>query len=127
MPLRTYYYILAPLDDVGNELTTISYPSNNVERVYVDDKYWDYNQHRIPIPPEPPEPPYGIEWLGDLQEYMEIETFQIAGSIMLLTIIINFIGLPLILKRKKKMSKVLKKRSSKQSNNQDDEFEDFFN
>ena len=127
MPFRTYYYILAPLDIVGNELTTVSYPSNNVERVYIEDQYWDYNQDRIPVEPEPPEPPYGIEWLGDLQDYMEIETFQIAGGIMLLTIVMNFIGLPLILKRKKKMSKVLKRRSSKQSKDPDDEFEDFFN
>ena len=127
MPLRTYYYILTPLDSVGNELTTVSYPSNNVERVYIEDQYWNYNQDRIPAEPEPPEPPYGVEWLGDLQEYMEIQTFQIAGLIMLLTIVMNFIGLPIILNRKKKMSKVLKRRSAKQSKDPDDEFEDFFN
>lgn len=126
MPLRTYYYILTPLDTVGNELTIIDYPSSNIERVYVDEKYWEYNQDRIPVPPEPPEPPYGVEWLGDLEEYMQIEIFQIAGVVMLLTIVINFIGLPLILKKKKKMSRVLARRAGK-STGDDDDFEDFFN
>jgi len=127
MPLRTYYYILTPLDTVGNELTIVDYPSNNVERVYVEEQYWDFNQDRIPIPPEPPEPPYGIEWLGDLEDYMENEVFQISGIVMLLTIVINFIGLPLILKKKKKMSRVLARRAGKKSGNEADDFEDFFN
>lgn len=127
MPQRTYYYILTPLDSVGNELTTVDYPSSNVERVYVEEQYWDYNQDRIPIPPEPPEPPYGIEWLGDLEDYMQIEVFQIAGIVMLLTIVINFIGLPLVLKKKKKMSRVLARRAGKTSGNDADDFEDFFN
>ena len=127
MPYRTYYFILTPVDSVGNEYTIISYPSDNVERVYVEDAYWEYNEYRIPEPPEPPEPPYGVEWLGDLQEYMEIETFQIAGIVLLMTIIINFIGLPIILKKKKRMSRVLSKRAANQPADMDDEFEDFFN
>ena len=127
MPYRTYYFILTPVDSVGNEYTIVSYPSDNVERVYVEDAYWEYNEYRIPEPPEPPEPPYGVEWLGDLQEYMEIETFQIAGIVLLMTIIINFIGLPIILKKKKRMSRVLSKRAANQPADMDDEFEDFFN
>jgi hypothetical protein len=46
---------------------------------------------------------------------------------MLLTIVINFIGLPLILKKKKKMSRVLARRAGKKSGNEADDFEDFFN
>ena len=127
MPYRTYYYILTPLDSVGNELTVVEYPSNNVERVEIDDMYWDYNEYRIPEPPVPPEPPYGVEWLGDLQEYMLIENFQIAGIVLLLSVMINFIGLPLILKKRKKMSRVLAKRAKNQPKDLDDDFEDFFN
>lgn len=127
MPYRTYYYILTPSDSVGNEFTIIDYPSNNVERVHIEDQYWNYNEYLIPEPPEPPEPPYGSEWLGDLNEYMELEIFQIAGMVMLLTIMINFIGLPLILKKKKRMARVLAKRAANQPANDDDEFEDFFN
>ena len=114
-PFRTYYYILTPVDYVGNELTFTDYPSQNVERVYIEDQYWDYNQHRIPIPPPPPEPPYGYDWLGTLVDDMEQSNFQIAGIIMLFTIIINFIGLPLILKKRKKLSKVIARRKSKDS------------
>ena len=127
MPYRTYYYILTPLDSVGNEYTAVEYPSSNVERVYVEDQYWVYNEYRIPEPPEPPEPPYGIEWLGELEEYMQIENFQIAGMVMLLTIVINFVGLPLVLKKRKKMVRVLAKRAANQPTDLDDEFEDFFN
>ncbi len=126
-PYRTYYYILTPLDNVGNEDTMIQYPSQNVERVYIEDQYWQYNEHRIPEPPEPEAPPYDVEWLGDLQDYMDIENFQIAGIIMLLTIIINFIGLPLILKKRKRMKRVFAKRAGKVPEDLDDDFQDFFN
>ena len=87
-PYRTYYYILTPIDNIGNELTTLGgSSSSNVHRVYIEDQYWQYNQHRIPEPPEPPEPPYGIEWLGDLEDSMEQENFQLAGIILLLSMI----------------------------------------
>ena len=46
---------------------------------------------------------------------------------MLLTIMINFIGLPLILKKRKRMKRVLAKRAANQPANMDDDFEDFFN
>lgn len=127
-PYRTYYYILTPLDDIGNENTIVqSSSSANVKRVYIEDQYWQYNEHRIPEPPAPEEPPYGVEWLGDLQDYMQIEDFQIAGIIMLLTIMINFIGLPLILKKRKRMKRVLAKRGGKSSSDLDEDFQDFFN
>ena len=127
VPYRTYYYILTPMDAVGNEFTIVEYPSQNVERVYIEDKYWQFNEHRIPEEPEPEEPPYGVEWLGDLEEYMGVENFQVAGMIMLLTILINFIGLPLILKKRKRMKRVLAKRAGNKPADLDDDFQDFFN
>jgi len=127
IPYRTYYYILTPVDSIGNEYTVADYPSSNVERVYVEDQYWDYNEYRIPEPPEPAEPPYGVEWLGDLQDYVEKENFQIAGMVMLLTIMINFIGVPLIMKKRKRMKRVLAKRAGKKPAATDEDFEDFFN
>mgnify|MGYP005726824281 CR=1 FL=1 len=127
-PYRTYYYILTPIDNIGNELTTIGgSSSSNVHRVYIEDQYWQYNQHRIPEPPEPPEPPYGIEWLGDLEDFMEQENFQLAGIILLVTIVVNFIGLPIILKKRKRMARALSRRKNRQAENLDDDFEDFFN
>ena len=127
-PYRTYYYILTPIDNIGNELTTIGgSSSSNVHRVYIEDQYWQYNQHRIPEPPEPPEPPYGIEWLGDLEDFMEQENFQLAGIVLLVTIVVNFIGLPIILKKRKRMARALSRRKNRQAENLDDDFEDFFN
>ena len=126
-PYRTYYYILTPLDSVGNEFTLADYPSQNVERVYIEDQYWQYNEYRIPEPEPEPEPPYGVEWLGELQDYMTIENFQIAGMVMLLTVIINFVGLPLILKKRKRMKRVIARRAANAPSDLDDEFQDFFN
>lgn len=125
-PYRTYYYILAPVDIVGNELTIIDYPSSNVERVYIEDQFWQFNQHLIPEPEAPPEPPYGIEWLGELEDFMEQDNFQLAGIVLLVVIIVNFIGLPIILKKRKRMVRIFKRREAKQSENLDDDLEDFF-
>ena len=126
-PYRTYYYILTPMDEVGNEYTLVDYPSQNVERVFIEDEYWQYNEYKIPEPPPPEEPPYGVDWLGDLEDYMAIENFQIAGMIMLLTIIINFIGLPLILKKRKRLKRVIARRAGNQPADLDEDFQDFFN
>lgn len=126
-PYRTYYYILTPIDQVGNEQTLVSYPSPNVVRVYINDEYWQYNQHRIPVPPEPEEPPYGVEWLGELEDYTAIENFQIAGIVLLLTIMINFIGLPLILKKRSKLKRIIARRANNQPADLDEDFQDFFN
>ena len=126
-PYRTYYYILTPIDQVGNEQTLVSYPSPNVVRVYINDEYWQYNQHRIPVPPEPEEPPYGVEWLGELEDYAAIENFQIAGLVLLLTIMINFIGLPLILKKRSKLKRIIARRANNQPADLDEDFQDFFN
>ena len=126
-PYRTYYYILTPIDQVGNEQTLVSYPSPNVVRVYINDEYWQYNQHRIPVPPEPEEPPYGVEWLGELEDYAAIENFQIAGLVLLLTIMINFIGLPLILKKRSKLKRIIARRAKNQPADLDEDFQDFFN
>lgn len=126
-PYRTYYYILTPIDQVGNEQTLVSYPSPNVVRVYINDEYWQYNQHRIPEPPAPEEPPYGVEWLGELEDYTTIENFQIAGIVLLLTILINFIGLPIILKKRSKLKRIIARRASNQPADLDEDFQDFFN
>ena len=49
-PLRGYYYVLTPTDWVGNERTMVIYPSQNTERVYIEDDWWNYYQHLIPEP-----------------------------------------------------------------------------
>ena len=94
--------------------------------MHVKDEFWAYNQDEIPEPPEPEEPPYGVEWLGDLQDYMSIENFQIAGIVMILTVMINFIGLPLILRKRQRLRRIIAKRANNQGN-LDDDFQDFFN
>jgi len=126
-PYRTYYYILTPLDWVGNEETRVDIPSVNIERVHVDDVHWSYNDWRIPEPPPPEEPPMGVQWLGDLEESMEDQLFQISGAIMLAIIMINFIGLPLLLKKRKRLAKVIAHRiANAPKTYDDDEFDEFF-
>ena len=126
-PYRTYYYILTPVDHIGNELTFADYPSSNIERVNIQDEYWNYNSYRIPEPEPEPEPPLGVDWLGELEEDVESESFQIAGMVMLGILMMNFIGLPLILKRRKKLKRIIAKRISKVSTEFDEsEFDDFF-
>ena len=124
-PHRTYYYIFAPIDSVGNELQAATYPSDNIERVNIDDDWWTYNQHLIPPEPEPPEPPLGVPWLQKLNDAMGVEEFQIAGAALLATILLNFILLPLMLKKRKRLKRVLeaRKRNSAAATT---EFDDFF-
>ncbi len=125
-PYRTLYYVLAPVDSVGNELYIANYPTNSV-RVVIVDEWWDYNQHLIPLPPEEPEPPLGVEWLGTLTDYMEEDEFTITGLVTLITLVISLISLPLIVKKRKRLSRVMAARRKRAGGNiSKDEFDDFF-
>lgn len=123
-PYRTYYYILTPIDSVGNELMIADYPSPNIERVHIDDDWWTYNQHLIPPEPEPPEPPLGIPWLQKLNEATQVTEFQLAGAALLATVLLNFILLPLILKKRKRLKRVIAARKRNAAVTED--FDDFF-
>ena len=69
----------------------------------------------------------GVQWLGDLEESMEDQLFQISGAIMLAIIMINFIGLPLLLKKRKRLAKVIAHRiANAPKTYDDDEFDEFF-
>ena len=126
-PYRTYYYILAPIDHVGNEQLSASYPSPNIERVNIEDDWWSYNQHLIPEPDPEPEPPLGLPWLQTLNEDMEETEFQYAGGALLGTILLNFILLPVIIKKRKRLKRVVDARKRNiTSKNYADEFDDFF-
>jgi len=126
-PERTYYYILAPIDWVGNEKSIIGYPSRNVERVEIDDDWWSYYQHLIPVPPEPEDPPLNNEWLGNVSESLEQDEFKIAGVVVLFTICLSFIMLPLIIKKRKRLKRVVDARNrQKMTDFMADEFDDFF-
>jgi len=124
-PDRTYYYILAPIDAVGNQQFIATYPSDNVERVHIDNDWWTYNQHIIPEPIPEPEPPLGIEWLRDLEDSMQTEEFQATGATMVGLLVLNFILLPLILKKRKRLKRVMDARKRNQNMFSDD-FDDFF-
>jgi len=125
-PYRTYYYILAPIDWVGNENTMAIFPSNNVNRVHIEDLWWQYNQHIVPVPPPPEEPPLGVPWLGDLQESMQKEIFLYSGGTLITILFLSIIMIPLILKKRKRLKRVLAARNRSKSNISDDEFDDFF-
>jgi len=123
-PYRTYYYILAPIDSVGNEQLIADHPSPNIERVHIDDDWWTFNQHVIPPEPEPPEPPLGMPWLQKLNDATQVSEFQVAGVALLATVLLNFILLPLILKKRKRLKRVMDAR--KRNIAASTEFDDFF-
>ena len=125
-PMRAFYYVLSPVDSVGNQFMEVNYPTNSLH-IVIDDQWWDYNQHLIPIPPPEPEPPLGVEWLGTLTDYMEVNEFQTTGIIALITLVISMIALPILLKKRKRLSRVMNARKRRQDAlGTADEFDDFF-
>jgi hypothetical protein len=126
-PLRTYYFILAPIDSVGNEQTVANYPSANVERVVIEDQWWNYYQHLIPEPEPEPEPPLGIEWLGTLNDYMQEDEFTTTGIATIAMLVISIISLPLLLQKRKRLKRVMAARNRRAgAKNTANEFDDFF-
>ena len=125
-PWRTFYYVLAPVDSVGNQLMQVNYPVNSI-RVVIEDQWWDFNQHLIPLPTPEPEPPLGVEWLGTLSDYMAVDEFQTTGVVALITLVISMISLPLLIKKRKRLKRVVNARNRRSGARETaDEFEDFF-
>ena len=126
-PLRTYYFILAPIDSVGNEQTLANYPSPNVERVEIEDQWWDYYQHLIPEPEPEPEPPLGVDWLGTLNDYMQEDEFTTTGLASLVVLVISIISLPLLLQKRKRLKRIMAARNRRAgAQSTANEFDDFF-
>ena len=126
-PMKTFYYILTPIDEFGNERTVAIYPSENVERVHIQDDWWAYNQHIIPEPEPEPEPPLGNDWLGDFSDNMEQQEFKVAGSVTLVIVCLGIIMLALISKRLRRLRKVIGARKRrKAADSMADEFDEFF-
>ena len=125
-PLRTYYYVLAPVDSKGNE-NTIGLPNENVLRVKIEDQWWDYNQHLIPEEPTPPEPPLGVPWFQDVMDYTKVGEFQTASIAVLILVVLNALFIPITIKRRARLKRVIAARKRNQATrSMADEFEDFF-
>ena len=126
-PERTYYYILTPVDWVGNERSIILKGSQNVEKVEINDDWWAYYQHLIPEPPAPEDPPLNSEWLGNFSESLEHDEFKIAGLVVLVTVCLSFIMLPLLIKKRKRLKRIVDARNrQKMAEYMADDFDDFF-
>jgi hypothetical protein len=126
-PERTYVYVLAPVDGRGNSAVIAEYPSENTERVEIENQWWDYNQHIIPEEPEPPEPPLGIDWIGDLEDSMTVKEFQYAGMGALILVVLNALLIPMMVKRRKRLKRIIAARNRRMGTaNMAEEFEDFF-
>jgi hypothetical protein len=126
-PLRTYYFILAPVDSVGNEQLIADYPSPNVERVIIEDDWWSYYQHLIPEPEPEPEPPLGVPWLGTLTDYMQEDEFTTTGLASLIVLVLSIISLPLLLQKRKRLKRIMAARNRRAGvASTADEFDDFF-
>jgi hypothetical protein len=126
-PMKTYYYILTPTDQYGNERTVAIYPSANVERVHIENDWWAYNQHIIPEPEPEPEPPLNSEWLGNFSDSLDQQEFQTAGIVTLVTLCLGVIMLAFISKRLKRLKRVIGARNRRlAANSMADEFDEFF-
>ena len=125
-PMKTFYYILTPTDQYGNERTVAIYPSPNVERVHIEDDWWSYNQHIIPEPEPEPEPPLNSEWLGNFSDSLEKQEFKTAGIVTLVTLCLGIIMLAFISKRLKRLRKVVSARNRRLAESIADEFEDLY-
>ena len=126
-PMRTYYYVLTPIDDVGNERTVVIYPSANVAQIYVKNEWLKYNEYLIPEPEPEPEPPLNNEWLGNFSDSLDQEEFRIAGIVTLTTLCLGIIMLAFISKRLKRLKRVVSARNRRlAANSMADEFEDFY-
>jgi hypothetical protein len=125
--MKTYYYILTPTDQYGNERTVAIYPSANVERVHIENDWWAYNQHVIPEPEPEPEPPLNSEWLGNFSDSLDQQEFQTAGIVTLVTLCLGVIMLAFISKRLKRLKRVIGARNRRlAANSMADEFDEFF-
>ena len=125
-PLRTYYYVLAPVDSKGNE-NTLGLSSENILRVKIQDQWWDYNEHLIPEEPEPPEPPLGVQWFQDVLDYTKVGEFQVTGIAVLLLVVLNALFIPITIKRRARLKRVIAARKRNEATkSMADEFEDFF-
>ena len=125
-PLKTFYYILTPTDQFGNERTVAIYPSPNIERVHIEDDWWSYNQHIIPEPEPVPEPPLNNEWLGNFSDSLDKQEFKTAGIVTLVTLCLGIIMLAFIAKRLKRLRKVIKARNRRLAESMANEFEDLY-
>ena len=81
----------------------------------------------LPEPKPEPEPPLGIEWLGTLNDYMQEDEFTTTGIATIAMLVISIISLPLLLQKRKRLSRVIAARNRRAgAKNTADEFDDFF-
>jgi hypothetical protein len=66
-----------------------------------------------------------MPWLQKLNDATQVAEFQVAGVALLATILLNFILLPLILKKRKRLKRVMEARKRNMAA-ATDEFDDFF-
>ena len=125
-PLRTYYYVLAPVDSKGNEKTS-QLSNQNILRVKIEDQWWNYNQHLIPEEPAPPEPPLGVPWFQDVLDYTKVGEFQTAGIAVLALVVLNALLIPITIKRRARLKRIIAARKRNQeTRDMADDFDDFF-
>jgi hypothetical protein len=127
LPNHTFFYVLAPIDEVGNVNLQPGTVSDSFTKVRIENEFWKYNQHIIPVPPPPEEPPYGIEYLGELKSWMDDSRFQTIGLTALAIFVINLITLPILLQKRKKIKvKIAKLNPSYDEDEMGDDLADFF-
>jgi hypothetical protein len=127
LPNHSFFYVLAPIDEVGNVNLQPGTVSDSFTKVRIENEFWNHNQHIIPVPPPPEEPPYGIDYLGELKSWMNDSRFQTIGLTALVIFVINLITLPILLQKRKEIKvKIAKQNPSYGEDEMEDDLAGFF-
>jgi hypothetical protein len=132
---RYYYYVLIPLDVVGNSDYLVR--SGNAQGIVIEDQYWDY--HQEPPPPPPPPPPElpligPSPWYGKLLDDIDSEQFQLAAMVSFGVLLMNLMLVPMLInkyrdqKRKARRKAAIQRRRREEMGLDDyaDDFDEFF-
>jgi hypothetical protein len=130
-----YYYVLIPLDEVGNSDYLVR--AGNSEGIVVRDQYWSYHfPPPEPAPPPPPDVPYygPSPWYGRLLDDFGASRFQQAGMVFIAVFLTNLMLVPMMInkyrakKRKVRREKALRNKRSEMMSTDEfaDEFDEFF-
>lgn len=129
---RTYNYILLPVDSVGN----VDYAplENNIITLTIENQFWDYNSHLIPVPPPEAPPPYGIPWLRTLYDYLDIGAFTMTAMMAFSVLLLNVVMIPVIINQTRGVRRRIKRakweskaeREAMMADEMGDELEDLF-
>ncbi len=132
---QTYYYVLVPLDSVGNSDYLVR--EDNAIKIEVNDMFWVYPNNQPPLEgcrdstAENYDPAALVDdgscsyaWAERLQNDLSEGAFQQAGIVVVALLVLNLLMIPLLINKYKEVKIKIKRKQAKKSSM--GEFEEFF-